>query len=122
MPGKTPDGSGYTTYRGGRTPGSKNVRTIQLEKIIAEQAAKLKLQEAPKPKDAHELLIQAYQDLSLPMKDRLAAAQAAIRFEKPALSSEDRKISGEIGHYRAIPVSERDAITVATIAQELIED
>lgn len=116
--GKTPDGRGL-----GRKPGSKNVRTKQLEALIAAQQAKLdEFTAKPFEGDAHAFLILAYKDTTLPMKDRLAAAQAAIRYEKPALASEERRITGEIGVYRAIPVAERDALPMATIAQELIED
>ena len=123
MGGKLPDGTGFMPPGSGRKKGSKNKRTIQLEKLIAEQAAKLEvLTQKPFDGDAHSLLQLAYKDTSLPMADRLEAAKAAIRFEKPALSSEDRKISGELGMYRAIPVSERDAFMVSTVAQELIDN
>ena len=123
MGAKLPDGSGWAPPGAGRKKGTKNKRTIQLEKIIADQAAKLEvLTQKPFDGDAHSLLQLAYKDTSLPMADRLEAAKAAIRFEKPALSSEDRKISGELGMYRAIPVSERDAFMVSTVAQELIDN
>ena len=56
------------------------------------------------------------------MADRLEAAKAAIRFEKPALSSEDRTIKGELGLYKAVMVAERDAIAIAHVAQELTDD
>jgi hypothetical protein len=123
MGGKKPDGSGWVPPGAGRKKGSKNKRTIQLEKIIADQAAKLEvLENKPFEGDAHALLQLAYKDIGLPMSDRLEAAKAAIRFEKPALSSEDRTIKGELGMYRAIPVAERDAVAIAHVAQELIDD
>ena len=122
MGGRQPDGSGWKPPGAGRKPGTKNKRTIQLEKIIADQAAKLEVLEAkPFEGDAHDLLKLAYKDVTLPMKDRLAAAQAAIRFEKPALSSEDRTIKGEFG-FKAIPVAERDAILISGVAEELTDD
>ena len=123
MGAKLPDGSGWAPPGAGRKKGTKNKRTVQLEKIIADQAAKLEvLTQKPFDGDAHSLLQLAYKDTSLPMADRLEAAKAAIRFEKPALSSEDRTIKGELGLYKAVMVAERDAIAIAHVAQELIDD
>jgi hypothetical protein len=41
--------------------------------------------------DAHALLMAAYKDPALPMDLRVDAAKAAVRYEKPALSSVDMR-------------------------------
>jgi hypothetical protein len=123
MSGRLPDGSPGPQPGAGRRPGTRNRKTIRLLERLEETKTRLEeLQGVPFAGDAHDLLTQIYKDQSLPVDVRLDAAKSAIRYEKPALASEERTVKGEIGHYHAIPVAERDAITVATVAEELVDD
>lgn len=84
--------------RGGRRPGSgrkkgtPNKRTREREALIAQAAATIEraLPDAFKG-DAHAYLMTVYKDASLPVKDRLTAAIAAIGYEKPKLAAVDVK-------------------------------
>ena len=77
---------------GGRRKGTPNRRTADLEARIAEAAAVIEgaLPDAFKG-DAHAYLMTVYKNPALPVKDRLAAATAAIGYEKPKLGSVDVK-------------------------------
>lgn len=74
--------------RGGRQPGTKNKRTDDREKAVKKAAAVIEsaLPDAFKG-DAHAFLMAVYKDMANPMKDRLAAATAAIGYEKPKLAA-----------------------------------
>jgi hypothetical protein len=73
---------------GGRQKGTPNKRTMAREARIAEAAAAIEsaMPEAFKG-DAHAYLMAVYKNPSLPTKDRLAAATAAIGYEKPKLAA-----------------------------------
>jgi hypothetical protein len=71
--------------RGGRQKGTPNKRTVALEKALADAAAKI-----TGAGDAHALLMAVYKDSRQPIELRVAAAKAAIGFEKPRLSSRAR--------------------------------
>lgn len=123
MVGRLPDGTPHVSHKPtGRKTGSRNRRTIAL--LASMEAERKRLEElanAPFEGDAHALLVSIYKNTTLPITERADAAKAAIKFEKPALASEDRTIRGEVGLYQAIPVAERDAILLTAVAQELIE-
>lgn len=72
----------------GRKPGSTGAKTQErLSKVDAVMAAvESALPEAFKG-DAHAFLIAVYKDTRQALKDRLAAATAAISYEKPKLAS-----------------------------------
>jgi hypothetical protein len=80
---------GYKT--GGRKPGSKNKRTLELEAKTAELIEQIS---DPFEGDAHAFLVCLYKDPSRDMQLRLEAAKAAIRFEKPSLAAVEH--SGEV--------------------------
>lgn len=72
----------------GRKAGSKSTKTVERLKKV-EQVMKSvddALPDAFKG-DAHAFLIAVYKDQTNPIKDRLAAATAAIGYEKPKLAS-----------------------------------
>ena len=81
----------------GRPPGAKNKRTEQRAKVTQEvaQAITETIPEAFTG-DAHAFLMAVYKDPQKPIDQRLDAAKAAIRYEKPALSSVEAKHSGEM--------------------------
>jgi hypothetical protein len=82
---------------GGRKPGSKNRRTAELQEAAKTAAQQIsEALDCPFSGDAHALLMAVYKDQSKPMELRLDAAKAAIRFEKPSLSSIDS--TGELVH------------------------
>lgn len=77
----------------GRPLGAKNKRTEERKQQLAVMAEQL--QEAlPNcfEGDAHALLMATYKDRSLDLAQRIDAAKAAIRYEKPALSTVDAKV------------------------------
>lgn len=77
------------TKRGrGRPAGAKNKRTEERAQQLA--AVSEQLQEALGDcfeGDAHALLMATYKDKSLDLAQRIDAAKAAIRYEKPSLAS-----------------------------------
>jgi hypothetical protein len=89
---------------GGRKLGVKNKSTIEKRRALA--AAVSKFQKKNKGNvfegDALGLLVLVYKDNDLPLAMRMAAAQVAIRYEKPALSAvqhggkDDGPIEGRI--------------------------
>jgi hypothetical protein len=78
---------------GGRKPGGLNKRTLALEAKAKEAAQKIETALGGKAfdGDSHALLMAVYKNIDFPMELRMDAAKAAIRFEKPALSSVDGK-------------------------------
>jgi hypothetical protein len=84
--------------RGGRQRGAKNKRTQALEHAQAEAALKIAGALGPEAfdGDAHSLLMAVYKDTTQPMEFRLAAAKAAIGFEKPRLAAVETKIEGNL--------------------------
>lgn len=72
----------------GRKKGSKATATVERLKKVATAMASVEqaLPDAFKG-DAHSFLIAVYKNPENPMKDRLAAAVAAIGYEKPKLQS-----------------------------------
>jgi hypothetical protein len=77
---------------GGRKPGSKNKRTVELA-AAAENAAQAIAQALGEvfEGDAHAFLMAVYKDMTRPIETRIDAAKAAIRFEKPTLATLDSK-------------------------------
>jgi hypothetical protein len=86
---------------GGRKKGSKNKRTLLLEGAARQllDDAKRILGDETFEGDAHALLMLTYKNKSLPLAVRLDAAKAAIRFEKPAMSTVDARGSIENRQY-----------------------
>lgn len=72
----------------GRPPGAKSQRTIERERKVEEAARALEgvLPEAFTG-DAHAFLMSVYKDTRNAIKDRLAAATAAVGYEKPKLAA-----------------------------------
>jgi type II secretory pathway component PulM len=52
------------------------------------------------------LLVAVYKNMALPLEQRLAAAQTAIRFEKPALSVVDSRIEDKREYVARMPQPE----------------
>lgn len=70
----------------GRPKGSKNKRTIELQRRMEEAEAILQDQlENCSDLDAHATLMAIYKDMNNPVSLRLEAARAAAPFEKPKL-------------------------------------
>lgn len=76
----------------GRPPGAKSQHTEKRERAV-QQAADAIAHVIPDAfeGDAHAYLMAVYKDPRNPADLRLDAAKAAIRYEKPALSSVDMK-------------------------------
>jgi hypothetical protein len=81
----------------GRPPGAKNRRTEEREAATAEAAAQIEqaLGDAFQG-DAHALLMAVYKNPANELPLRVDAAKAAIRYEKPALSSIDAKVDANV--------------------------
>ena len=76
--------------RGGRAAGVPNKRSDRFRTAIQEKAKKLEaLVPGAFEGDAHALLMAVYKDPAHELTLRVDAAKAAIRYEKPALSSVD---------------------------------
>jgi hypothetical protein len=82
--------------RGGRQKGTPNKRTVALEVALAEAADKITgaLGADAFENDAHALLMAVYKDARQPTELRVAAAKAAISFEKPRLAAIEGKVGG----------------------------
>jgi hypothetical protein len=82
--------------RGGRQSGTRNKRTVALEAALAEAADQITgaLGAEAFDGDAHALLMAVYRDARQPIELRVAAAKAAIGFEKPRLAAIEGKIEG----------------------------
>lgn len=96
----------------GRPKGSRSARTLDRERNIKEAAEVLEsiLPNAFKG-DAHAFLMAVYKDPLKPLKDRLAAATAAIGYEKPKLGSVDVKAevdaAVEVNRIELVPIAPR---------------
>ena len=88
----------------GRPPGAKNKHTVAREAAMKAAAAKIKtaLGEGAFDGDAHALLVGVYKDTRRPIELRLDAAKAAIRFEKPTLSSVDANVGSNLTVVRKV--------------------
>jgi hypothetical protein len=72
----------------GRPKGAKSQRTKEREQAVQKTAKALEgLLPDAFTGDAHAFLMAVYKDGTNPIKDRLAAATAAIGYEKPKLAS-----------------------------------
>jgi len=81
----------------GRPPGSKSKRTVEREQAMSEAAKTIEeALEGAFEGDAHALLMVVYKDPSKEMALRIDAAKAAIRYEKPALSTIEAKVEATV--------------------------
>lgn len=82
----------------GRPRGAKNKRTEERERaaIAAAEKISLALGEDAFEGDAHALCMAIYKDGKQPIQLRLQAAQTALPYEKPKLSSIDASVSGQL--------------------------
>ena len=92
----------------GRPKGSRSARTLDRERNIKEAAEVLEsiLPDAFKG-DAHAFLMAVYKDNSKPLKDRLAAATAAIGYEKPRLAAIEHSGEMTLTHEQALAELEK---------------
>lgn len=90
---------------GGRKPGSKNKRTVELEQkqqAIVEticDAMNVKVFEG----DAHTFLMSVYKNPANKIELRVDAAKAALRFEKPQLASIETKSDVTVSYVAELP-------------------
>src|SRR5690349_19431351 len=90
---------GGTRPGAGRPTGAKSKRTKALAAARVEKAQVLEKATGAKFKgDAWELVVTIYKDNKLDMQLRLDAAKAAIRFERPALSTVEMTGRMELSH------------------------
>jgi len=78
----------------GRPAGRKNNRTLELEAALREATAALPEQFEG---DAHAFLASVYKSTAFPIEVRIQAARAALRVEKPALSSTQGRLEISVG-------------------------
>lgn len=72
----------------GRPKGSKNKRSLEMQRIMEERARELEDNlENCTDLDAHGVLMSLYKDLNQPTNVRLEAAKAACAYEKPRLAA-----------------------------------
>ena len=92
----------------GRPKGSRSARTLDRERSIKEAAIVLEgiLPDAFKG-DAHAFLMAVYKDTRNPLKDRLAAATAAIGYEKPRLAAVEHSGEMTLTHEQALAELEK---------------
>jgi hypothetical protein len=89
---------------GGRKEGTKNKRTVERERELKAAVSSFQKKTTGNVFDGDALafLVVIYTDMELPLGMRMAAAQAAIRYEKPALAAvqhagkDDGPIEGRI--------------------------
>ena len=98
---------------GGRQKGSRNRRTIALENGVETVAAVIteSLGISAFDGDAHAFLMAVYKNTNLETGIRVDAAKAAIRFEKPALTSAEVKSETTIRYVARVPDKSVDAET-----------
>jgi hypothetical protein len=96
--------------RGGRQRGTKNRRTLERERALAEASDKIANVLGDNAFDGDSLaLMQAiYRDVTQPTPLRLDAAKSAIPFERPRLSSIDAKMTGSVSLAELVNVSYRN--------------
>jgi hypothetical protein len=84
--------------RGGRRRGTKNKRTVERERAVAEAATKIAGALGPDAfeGDALSLMQLTYRDEKQPLPIRLSAAQAAIQFERPRLTAMKAEVTGKL--------------------------
>lgn len=111
--------NGRRVKSGGRTKGTPNKKSAAFRAAQADAARRLSELIPVADLDALTLLQAIYRSPEFDLPLRIEAAKQAIRFERPALSSVDSKLSGEISTYVAVPVAERDSFDLATVAAEL---
>lgn len=82
----------------GRPPGAKNKRTVEREHKTAEAAEQIAEVLGPGAfeGDAHAFLVAVYKNPLNEFAHRIDAAKAAIRYEKPALSSVEAKVDADV--------------------------
>lgn len=85
---------------GGRKPGSRNKRTLNVEALTAKVEQSLA---EPFEGDAHALLMLIYKDKTRDIELRIDAAKAAIRFEKPALGHIESKNEHTVRYVARVP-------------------
>jgi len=94
----------------GRKPGSTGAKTVERLKQVK---SVMRTVEQALPDafvgDAHAFLIAVYKDPSNPMKDRLAAATAAVGYEKPKLAAVEMTGDMTVTHESALAELERKA-------------
>ena len=100
--------SGGKREGAGRKPGARNKRT-EAAFEAAEKAAAAIEEHVPGAfaGDAHALLMAVYKDPKHEWALRIDAAKAAVRYEKPALSSVEATMSGELRTGPTVDVPER---------------
>lgn len=88
---------------GGRQAGTPNQRTEAREMKVAQAAAMIEsvMPDAFKG-DAHAYLMTVYKDTGNPTRDRLAAATAAIGYEKPKLAAIEHTGEMTLTHEQAL--------------------
>lgn len=111
MPGSKPG-----ERRGGRQKGVPNKSTRERQEAMeAAQAAIAAVNPEAFQGDAHALLMAVYKDPAQEWNLRIDAAKAAIKFEKPALSSVEAKVSHSLEDMPddQLDAAIRDAATAA---------
>jgi hypothetical protein len=81
----------------GRPKGAKNLRSQKVEQAAAEAAERIaEVIPGAFEGDAHALLMTVYKNPENEWPLRVDAAKAAIRYEKPALSSIEAKVDAAV--------------------------
>jgi len=82
----------------GRPPGSKSKRTVEREQAMSEAAKAIEAAfgDAAFEGDAHAFLMGVYKDTRIDIEKRIDAAKAAIRYEKPALSTIEARVEATV--------------------------
>lgn len=95
---------------GGRQKGSKNKATIARENAIAEALRTIKNANGSGvfDGDAHALLMLVYKNENLPLDVRTRAAEAALKFERPALAAIDSRAETTVNYIVRMPEPVRD--------------
>ncbi|WBT40156.1 hypothetical protein [Hyphomicrobium sp. DMF-1] len=87
----------------GRPKGAKSQYTVERERKVEETARALEdVLPAAFKGDAHAFLMAVYKDTANPIKDRLAAATAAIGYEKPKLAAIEHSGEMTLTHEQAL--------------------
>lgn len=96
--------------RGGRRRGTKNKRTVERDRAVADAAVKIATVLGPDAfeGDALTLMQIIYRDENQPPALRLSAAQAAIPFERPRLTSVKAEMTSNLSLADLVTMSFRD--------------